>query len=263
MVCGGAVGALVHPPATEAITRVAGWRGAALVFGSLFLLIGLPIVLVLVRQAPAVSHAVLVSSERARLSDALASRGFWFQMIVLFCSSIAQNGALIHLVSLLTDRGVAPDQAALAMSTMGGASLAGRLLTGWLLDRVFAPYVSFVLLTIAAVGTFLLSGAHSFAIGALAAMCIGFGMGGESDVTPYLFSRYFGLGSLSTLYGFTWTATGLAAAVGPILLGRTFDATGSYETLLKALSLFTFASAGLMFAMPRYASRKGEGEERR
>jgi hypothetical protein len=43
-------------------------------------------------------------------------------------------------------------------------------------------------------------------------------MGGESDVTPYLFSRDFGLRSLATLYGFTWIATGLAGALGRILM---------------------------------------------
>ena len=85
-------------------------------------------------------------------------------------------------------------------------------------------------------------------------MCIGFGMGGESDVTPYLLSRYFGLRSLSTLYGFTWIATGVAAAVGPILMGRAFDATGSYETLLIRLAMVTLAVASLMFGMPRYDS---------
>jgi MFS family permease len=110
------------------------------------------------------------------------------------------------------------------------------------------------LLTIAALGAFLLSGAQSFAMGALAAMCIGFGMGGESDVTPYLFSRYFGLRSLSTLYGVTWVATGLAAAVGPILMGRAFDETESYETLLITLAVVTGVVATLMLGMPCYDS---------
>ena len=58
-------------------------------------------------------------------------------------------------------------------------------------------------------------------------------MGGESDVTPYLFSRYFGLRSLSALYGFTWRSTGLAGAIEPVLMGRAYDATGSYETLSR------------------------------
>jgi len=39
-------------------------------------------------------------------------------------------------------------------------------------------------------------------------------------------SRYFGLKSFSTLYGFTWTAYAIAGAVGPIVMGRAFDATG-------------------------------------
>jgi MFS family permease len=172
---------------------------------------------------------------------------------VLFCSSIAQNAAIVHLPALLTDRGAAAYLGALAVSAMSGASLAGRLLTGWLVDRFFGAHVSFVLL---ALGTFLLAGAHSFSMGIAAAVLIGFGRGGESDVTPYLLSRYFGLRSLSTLYGFTWIATGLAGAAGPILMGRAFDATGSYEGLLIRLAIATLAVAFLMLAVPRSESLK-------
>jgi predicted MFS family arabinose efflux permease len=258
MICGGAIGAVVHPPIAEALTRGVGWRGTAIVSGSLFLIVGLPTALALVRERPATAQASVRSG--VSLGEGLSSRAFWFQMVVLFCCSIAQNAALIHLAPLLTDRGVPASQAALAMSAMGGASIAGRLLTGWLLDRYFAPHVSVGLLAIAALGTFLLSGAESFVAGALAGMCIGFGMGGESDVTPYLFSRYFGLRALSTLYGFTWIATGLAGAIGPVLMGRTYDVTGSYEALLIQLSIATLAVAGLMFAMPPYEARDSRAQ---
>jgi MFS family permease len=136
---------------------------------------------------------------------------------------------------------------------MGGASLVGRLMTGWLLDRFFAARVSFGLLTMAAVGTFLLSGADSLTTGVLAAVLIGLGMGGEADVTPYLISRYFGLRSFSVLYGLTWTFYAFAGAIGPILMGKAFDVTGSYEALLVQLALATFAVAALMLFLPRYA----------
>jgi MFS family permease len=86
--------------------------------------------------------------------------------------------------------------------------------------------VSFVLLTIAAFGTFLLADARTFLVELIAALSIGFGTGGEVDVVPYLLSRYFGLRSLSTLYGLNWTVWGLAGAAGPVLMGRVFDATG-------------------------------------
>ena len=105
-------------------------------------------------------------------------------------------------------------------------------MTGWLLDRFFAARVSFGLLAIAALGTFLLSGATSLAAGVLAAALIGFGMGGEADITPYVLSRYFGLRSFSVLYGLTWTFYAVAGALGPILMGKAFDVTGSYQALL-------------------------------
>jgi cyanate permease len=186
------------------------------------------------------------------VSAALRSRVFWIIVIVLFASSVAQNGAITHIAALLTDRGVPAAQAALAVSAMGAASLIGRFATGWLLDRFFAARVAFGLLVLAAAGTFLLSQAHSLAEGAIAAALIGFGMGGEADVTPYLLSRYFGLRAFSTLYGLTWTFYAIAGAIGPVLMGRVFDMTGSYEALLSRLAVATVLVGALMLLMPRY-----------
>ena len=41
-----------------------------------------------------------------RCARACQSRAFWILVVVLFCSSIAQNGAIAHISALLTDRGV-------------------------------------------------------------------------------------------------------------------------------------------------------------
>jgi hypothetical protein len=69
-------------------------------------------------------------------------------------------------------------------------------------------------------------------------------------VTPYLLSRHFGLRSLSTLYGLNWTAWGFATATGAILLGRSFDAAGSYVVGLIAIGCLTLGAAGLMWTLP-------------
>jgi MFS family permease len=106
---------------------------------------------------------------------------------------------------------------------MGAASLCGRLLTGWLLDRFFGVRVAMALLVLNASGLVLLAGARTESAGIVAAALMGFSSGGESDVTPYLLARYFGLRSFATLYGFTWTAYAISAAAGSILLGRAFD----------------------------------------
>jgi cyanate permease len=156
----------------------------------------------------------------------------------------------VHLSALLTDRGVTASRAALVVSAMGVASLAGRLVAGWLLDRFVATRVAFVLLALAAAGTLVLARAESFTTGLIAATLIGFGTGGEVDVIPYLLSRYFGLAALSTLFGTAWLAFGLAGAVGPIAMGRAHDATGSYEAVLVYMAMGTLAIAALILTLP-------------
>jgi MFS family permease len=222
------------------------------------LAIGLPTVARFIRERPVAAGAD-ARAAGASVRDALLSGVFWILVVVLFCSSLAQNGAIAHMSALLTDRGVSGTGGAMALSAMGGASLVGRLLTGWLLDRFFAARVSFVLLAIAALGAFLLSGAQTLTMGVLSAALIGFGMGGEADVTPYLLSRYFGLRSFSVLYGLTWTFYAAAGALGPILMGKAFDVTGSYEALLVRLALGTLGVAALMLFLPRYETSPAPG----
>lgn len=251
MMCGGAVGAIVMPPLAQSLIAAFGWRQAAAVLGLGVVGIGVPTVARFIREQPrrasrAAQHA------GATVAHSLRSRGFWILVTVLFFSSIGQNGAIAHLAALLTDRGVTPGGAALAVSAMGVASVAGRLVTGWLLDRFFAARVSFVLLALAALGILMLSDARSVAVGVVAAGLIGFGMGGEADVIPYMLSRYYGLRAFATLYGLTWTAYACAGAIGPILMGKAFDSTGSYETLLVWLAGGMLGVALLMWFAPRY-----------
>ena len=252
MMCGGAAGAMTLPPVAQALIGAMGWRVAAVVLGAGALAIGLPIVSAMVRERPATGPAARRDATGATVAEALQSRGFWILVVVLFFASIAQNGAVAHLAALLSDRGVSASSAAAAMSVMGGASLAGRLITGWVIDRYFAAHVSFVLLVMAAVGTYVLAGAQTFAAGALGAALIGFGMGGEADIIPFLLSRYYGLRSFATLYGLTWTAYAFAGAIGPVIMGKAFDATGSYEVLLAQLAVGLLAVASLMLVAPRY-----------
>jgi MFS family permease len=255
VISGSAVATIVQPPATQALIEVVGWRSAYVVIGVSILAIACPVLALFVRERQAHTSFAPQSSPGASLAHGLRSRVFWTLVVVFFASAVATSGVVVHLVALLTDRGVTPGRAAIVVSMMGVASLAGRLVTGWLVDRFFAARVSFALLLLTAVGTFLLATADSFASGALAAALIGFGMGGEYDVTPYLVSRYFGLRVFSTLYGIAFAGAAAASAVGPVLLGRAFDATGTYESLLPRLAAFVIAVALLTLTLPPYDLR--------
>jgi MFS family permease len=248
---GGAVGAMIFPPLAESLVHAVGWRASFAILGAGVLMIGLPCGW-RVRERPGFTHSMATPVTGSSVREGVLSRVFWILIAVLFLVSVSQNGAITHLSALLTDRGISAGDAAFAVSAMGGAILAGRLITGWLLDRYFAPRVAVCLFVVSALGTFLLAGVRSLPAGIAASALIGFGMGGEGDVTPYLLSRYFGLRSFSTLYGLSWTAYAIAGALGPIIMGRAFDATGSYSALLVQLAVVTLAAGSLMLLLPRY-----------
>jgi predicted MFS family arabinose efflux permease len=259
IVLGGAAAAsMAHPPALDALIRAIGWQRACLVMGAVMLSVGLPVVAAVVRERDATARTARPAVAGAAIHTALRSWIFWVLIVVVAGTALAFNAIVVHIVALLTDRGVTPARAALTLSLMGGAGLSGRLLTGWLLDRFRATYVSAALLTLAAAGILLLATAQAFEPALAAAVMIGFGMGGELDVTPFLLSRYFGLQSLSTLYGFAWTAMGAGAAAGSVMMGSAFDANGSYDRTLWQLAASTLLVAMLMLTLPTYGLLRDE-----
>jgi nitrate/nitrite transporter NarK len=166
--------------------------------------------------------------------------------------SLAENGALVHLVPMLSDRGLKLEDAALIVSVLGGSSVAGRLLLGWILDYLEGSYVAACSLLLAGVGLFLLGNAQSLHAAVIAAMIAGLGMGCEFDLMPYMLKRYFGMRSFSTMYGLIYTVYAAAGAIAPLILGRIYDVTGSYTRILSLFSGFTAAAGVCMLALPAY-----------
>ncbi len=254
VMAGVGTGAMVLPPFAQWWIDNYGWRAAYFALGAMVWLFGIPLTAMFVRERP--RQVVTVANlEGSSVEQGVRARASWIVVATLFLGSLSVNGVITHLSPLLTDRGLSASTAALATSVLGLSSFCGRLLTGLLLDRFTGSSVGFALLSATAAGILLLATAGAAPVALAAAALIGFGLGGEADITPYLLARYFGLRSFSTLYGFTWTAYAIAGAIGPVVMGRAFDLTGSYTTLLTMLSASTFVSAALFLLLPqRYCS---------
>jgi MFS family permease len=251
---GAGLGAMILPVIAQSIISRSGWRAAYASLGGLALILGLPLSWRYIRERGAIGHKPApVANSGMTWQQGLGSFAFWIITAILFVSSISMNGAITHLSALLTDRGITAHDAALCASILGGSSLIGRVVVGWLLDRFFGPRVALVINLLTAVGIFLLARAGSFSGGCLATALIGIGAGGEAATTPYLLTRYFGLRSFSTLYGLTWTFYAAAGAIGPVILGRAFDVTGSYFSLLVLLAAALALAAAMNLLLPRYS----------
>lgn len=71
----------------------------------------------------------------------------------------------------------------------------------------------------------------------------------------YLISRYFGLRAFGTIYGFIFGGFGLAGGLGVYLMGASFDATGSYRSMLTVFCLAALFGAALMLRLGPYRFR--------
>jgi len=190
------------------------------------------------------------------------SSTFWLLVSSFFLASASVHACVLHLAALLTDRGVSAQAAAVAISVVGLAVLIGRVGTGYLLDRFFAPRLAAFFFCGAAtgIGLLMLGAAGKVALGA--AFLIGMGMGAEGDVIAYSISRYFGLKAFGTAYGYAFGSFVLAGAAGTLLLGVGFDFTRSYTMPLAGFFVAMLTAAGLMMRLGPYRYAASQPDEK-
>jgi OFA family oxalate/formate antiporter-like MFS transporter len=127
--------------------------------------------------------------------------------------------------------GISPAAAATALGTVSLVSLAGRLLTGWLADRLGRAPTLTLAYTSAAVGIGNLGLlAWTGWPGWLAGYVVFYGLaqGSSGIVTAARAADIFAGVSFGTIYGWIVLATGPGEAIGAWAGGAIFDLTGSY-----------------------------------
>ena len=263
---GSSAGIFVMPSLAQALISSVGWRYAYVFLGLLALGITLPVVGLFLTETPQMmglwpdgeARATATAAKKPGQEPGLSSREarhtatFWLLVSAAFLVSASFVGCLIHLVPLLTDRGVSAQSAALATSVGAGGALLARAGTGYLLDRFFAPYLAVYFFCGSALGIILLWSGVVGGLAFVAAVLVGLGQGAEFDILPYAISRYFGLRVFGEIYGYTFASVTLGAAVGPLVMGVSFDATGSYSLALISFAVASFTAAGLMLGLGPY-----------
>jgi len=261
-------GAMVMPFVAQHLITSLGWRNAYAILGSAVLLISLPTVGAFLKEKPQdlalLPDGALAATSRASIEttapglsahEARRSRAFWLMVCAFFLVSASVQGCVLHVSAILSDRGLSLQTAALGSSLLGAALLIGRVATGYLLDRFFAPRLAAVFFGGAAVGIGLLWISSSTVTVLAGAFLVGMGLGAEVDVIAYLVSRYFGLRCFGEIYGLAFGAFLLAGALGPLVMGAGFDLTDSYRAPLAVLLISASVGAVLMTKLGPYRYR--------
>jgi MFS family permease len=264
-------GAMIIPPFAQHLISRFGWRTAYAIFGFVVLLIPIPAVAAFLKEKPQdlgllpdgdAQAAIAAPADAAAVGqsayEAWHSRTFWLLICAFFLVGASVQGCIVHTAALLSDRGISLQTAALGSSLLGAAVMIGRVGTGYLLDRFFAPRVATLFFGCVAAGIGLLLRGGTSPVAFLGAFLIGLGLGAEVDIIPYVIGRYFGLRSFAQIYSVALGVFILAGAFGPLVMGAGYDFTGSYNVPLAALLTSTLVAAVLMTRLGpyRYHSRQ-------
>jgi len=232
-----------------------GWEKGYILL-AIIVMIAIPFVWFLVKNEPvSIEQDTEKHSEEVisgvSLKAAIKTFLFWKIGLVFFLISIAIIGLIPSFIPLLQDAGLTATEAGGYAAILGLSVMLGRLLTGFLIDRIFAPYITAIVFLFVTSGCLALGlGGISFAL--WGAIALGFAIGAEVDLIGYYTAKYFGLKNYGAIYGAQYSIFSMGAVISSIYTGYTWDITGNYDLALKIAAGLLIGAIIVVLTFPKF-----------
>ena len=251
-------GQLLGPMMATLLLAIFGWRSANIIIGATAL-IALMLVAQLMRRDP--QGMGLLPDGRRETTDSQADGGeepgvslkeaarieqFWTICMTEFAIFFCLFTIVVHIVPHARDLGLAPAYAAGVLSTIGGVSILGRILMGAANDRIGGKRALIICIVVLFCSFIWLQLASNAWMLFLFAVIYGFAHGGFFTVVSPMVAELFGTDSHGILFGIILFCGTLGGAVGPLIAGRIFDVTGSYQMVFFVLLVLSLTGFVLM-----------------
>ncbi|UCD56688.1 MAG: OFA family MFS transporter [Candidatus Hydrogenedentota bacterium] len=132
-----------------------------------------------------------------------------------------------------------------ALLAIGNAS--GRVIAGVLSDRIGRTMTMLIVFILQALLMLTLRLQSHLALLVVYSMLIGFNYGACLSLFPSATKDYFGLKNFGLNYGLVFTAWGAGGLILPILSGKLFDATGSFNPAYLTAGVIVIIAASMTF----------------
>ena len=237
-----------------------GWRTALQIMGALTLLV-IPVLVWVVRDRPAdrglfadgaAGPATDFGAEPHKFSYLLRQRSFWFLAFGSFCSIGAIGSINQHMKLLFQDVGLSASIVADTTFVILVSSLAGRVVMGWLADRMTKKYVMAAAYVFVAAPIPLLYIVDQPSIPFLFAVAFGFGLGADFMLIPLMAAEVFGANSLARVMGIILPVDSVGQTVFPFLLGYMYDQAGNYHAGLAVVFSLAMIGTAAIAMLPKH-----------
>jgi MFS family permease len=253
------LGLLVIAPLARALITALGWRATFALFGALIWAVALVAVRWLYDR-PADLGLEPYGASAAGASGPAAARGmapgealrhpaFWLLSLVHFGCCAAHSGPIFHMVAHAMDLGVDKMPAALMLGLSGATSVAGRIGSGLLADRIGGKpaLVGMLTLQAATLSTYLVARQEVSLL--LVALAFGFTYGGVMPLYALVAREFFGERVIGTAFGGIFFLSAIGMGLGAYAGGVLFDLLGSYWSLYLSSTLIGTAAIAVALAL--------------
>jgi sugar phosphate permease len=215
-------------PLATALIPALGWRETYILLGILVLVIGIPILVILVRDPP-----ILVAHTQADKAEPTKRPGLdvWLLGIGFFGCGFSDQFVSIHFVALASDGGIDPLVAAGMLSLVLVIGMLGSVASGPVADRLSPKYLLAAQYLLRAISVpLLLLVSRSFGLLALGAFAVLFGPTYIANQAPgaRLIRDRYGVRAVGVLMGSVGLAHQVGGAIGVASGGFSVAQFGSY-----------------------------------
>lgn len=245
------VGGMLVPQVARWLNLEFGWHDALMILGFIMIGIAFPMAW-FVKENPGGSILVKKEEPKIPFANILKSWPFYLLVIGSMCSIGAVAGTSQNLKLFFSiDLKYSQEQAANVLSIVLGASIIGRLLMGWLADRMQKKYVMILIYSLVAISIPLLYYAATPGVIYIFAFIFGVALGGDYMIIPLMAAELFGVKVMGRVMGLVITVDGLAEAFAPMLAAWLRDRSGSYANGFAALIILAVIGTIAVSLLPR------------
>lgn len=241
------------------LITTSGWRTAYVVLAVPIFVIVLPLTILVVRTRPEVKTVEgidppFVPEDGLEVRQAFRNRSFWLLGLAQFCFGVGVAGALIHMVPMMLKAEYSAATAALALSSVHALITVGKPTMGVLGDYIGARKALAGALAICSLGILLMGDASQGAVLAAGIVLYGFMLATPIALVPVILLDVAGPKSLGPLFGLLFFTQTIGAAIGPVIVGGIFDATGGYMVgYAVSATIFLGAAVSVLGCVETYA----------
>ena len=182
--------------------------------------------------------AVLLKEFKGHMKKTAA---YWNMSSIHFLGCVGHAVILIWIIPMATSKGLTPIDASLILTLFSAVSIATRLTTPMLCEKMGVRTVMTVFYILQGAPVLLLIFSSADSVFIVFAVTFGIGYGGETGGFPILNRKYFGHAPMGGAHGFQMLGAGIGMAVGGWIGGPVFDIFNSYNA---AFWISVLASCG-------------------